>query len=259
MTRRQYPPPKKRPYIGVSGLTSEAQAREMLAVLVSQGCDRLLMIGVLASRRSCLGLEQEPVTRHPPPESFPRIFQDHPLALNLIHYHTDRLEDLGAQLSAVSSFGGVYLDGFQLNVSWPPPSELAAFRAERPRMRMVLQIGAAALRDHAPQELAGRIREYEGLADDLLLDASGGTGLPLDPGRTRPYLEALAQCGFCLGVAGGLGPGTLHLADPLLKDFPRLSLDAESGLRDGRDQFDTGRGADYLRGACRFFARSYVV
>lgn len=258
MTRRQYPPPKKRPYIGVSGLTAPEQAREMLALLIAHGCDRLLMIGVLASRRSCLGLDQEPATRHPAPESFPRIFQDHPLAFNVIHYHTDRLEDLGAQLSAVASFGGSYLDGFQLNVSWPPPSELAAFRAERPKMRLILQIGAPELREHTPRELASRLRKYEGLADDVLLDASRGTGQPLDARKVRPYLEALAESGFCLGVAGGLGPDSLHLAEPLLQDFPRLSLDAESRLRDGRDQFDPIRGAEYIRGACRFFTQPVV-
>ncbi len=215
MTRRQYPPPKKRPYIGVSAFTDPVHAREMLALLVAHGCDRLLMIGVLASRRSCLGLEQEPATRHPPPESFPLIFQDHPLALNLIHYYTDRLEDLGAQLSAVTSFGGSYLDGFQLNVSWPPPSELAAFRAERPKMRLVLQIGAPEASGSTPP--GGSPAAYGSTTGSRTTCSStraAGPDSPSMPGGRGPTWRRWRKAGSASASRAAWAPAASTLSSP---------------------------------------------
>lgn len=58
-----------------------------------------------------------------------------------------------------------------------------------------------------------------------------------------------------LGVAGGLSPSTLDLIGPLISDFPDLSIDAESLLRDKDDRIDTVQAGDYIGRARQSFAR----
>lgn len=61
-----------------------------------------------------------------------------------------------------------------------------------------------------------------------MLDKSLGKGLELDAETLYPFLQAIQNAfpAFGLGVAGGLGPDTLHLLKPLIKEFPNLSIDA---------------------------------
>jgi len=103
--------------------------------------------------------------------------------------------------------------------------------------------------DWYPKKLRKAVNPYKGLVDHVLLDPSGGFGKSFDPEVERPYLEALADLGIGLGVAGGLSPFTLHILEPLVKDFPQLSIDAEGRLRNHNDQLDLTVAGSYLQKA----------
>ncbi|HEX5718512.1 MAG TPA: hypothetical protein VF179_20285 [Thermoanaerobaculia bacterium] len=229
------------PYLGVTGFTTAAQVREALA-LAPPASRRRLMIGVLASDRPP---ERNP-RRLPAVEEIPEIFPDHPLALNLVHYYTDEPATLGRQLADLAARCGPNLHGFQINGVWPSRQDLEEVR----RLRIVVQMDAAML-EGPPEDAVRRTREIAGLAHDLLLDASGGQGRPLDPAALLPFLRGLAETGLGLGVAGGLSAANLHLLEPLLAEFPDLSFDAETCLRDEEDRLDPERVREYVRAGLR--------
>jgi hypothetical protein len=57
-----------------------------------------------------------------------------------------------------------------------------------------------------------------------------------------------------LGVAGGLGPDSLNLVEPLIAKFPNLSIDAEGRLRNNQNDLDLKAMSDYLAKALQLFA-----
>ena len=249
----------RKSYIGVTGGTTIEVANSLLGVMPVES-NRLLMIGVLVSSKTAKGLQNKRPNRYQKIECVKGIFPSHSKALNLIHYHTKEPETLKDQLVTLVKSGGSRLHGFQLNVAWPPPGPLREFRMEYPFVQMVLQIGNRAfeLIEHSPQRLARKVAtEYSDFVDYILLDPSGGEGKAMDTEIARSYLEALGakDMDIGLGVAGGLSPATLHLAEPLLKDFPELSIDAEGGLRDGEDRLNVPLTQEYIRGALKMFSR----
>ena len=56
-----------------------------------------------------------------------------------------------------------------------------------------------------------------------------------------------------LVVAGGLSPTTLHLVQPLIEEFPDVSIDAEGRLRDHEDHLDLQVAGQYLSKAFKMF------
>src|SRR5688500_4717527 len=180
-----------RPYLGITGFTSATQVREALA-LVPPTSRRLVMVGVLASRRTCAGLPERSPRRLPAVESIPEIFPDHPHALNLVHYYTDEPATLGRQLADLAGRAGPNLHGFQINGIVPTRADLEEVRSERPALRIVFQMLLGLLAS-SPREAACRAQDVAGLVDDILLDVSGGQGRPLDPEGVLPYLRALSD------------------------------------------------------------------
>lgn len=251
-----------RPYIGITGFMSRSDAEAVLEILPPDS-SRLLMVGVLASQKTVL-LDQQNKwpNRYPKKGNLATIFPSHPAALNLIHFNTKEPETLARQLVQVTEFGGPRLHGFQLNIAWPSPAALEEYHKAYPLVQIVLQIGNHAFEavEHSPEKLAERVAtEYGELVDYLLLDPSGGYGKPFDTERARGYLRALREkdVKIGLGVAGGLDPGTLaELLEPLVEEFPDISIDAEGRLRDGNDMLDLERAKAYVAGALKLFGGS---
>lgn len=249
----------RKPYIGITGFMSLGDALQVLGV-VPTNADRLVMIGVLASLKTMRGIQNKWPNRYPAMDKIAGIFPDHPLALNLIHYNTKEKDTLGDQLVAMTEFGGANMHGFQLNIAWPALDVLAAYKETHPTKQIVLQIGGHAFEmvNHSPEQLAAKVAEYQKVAEYVLLDPSGGYGKPFDPERARDYLAALQaqNLGLGFGVAGGLSPSTLNLVEPLAKDFPDLSIDAEGRLRTPEDHLNLAVSSEYLRKAFAMFDNS---
>jgi hypothetical protein len=143
-----------------------------------------------------------------------------------------------------------HVHGIQLNIRWPERSELEDFQRAHPRISIILQIGRGAFDclGFNFNRLTQTISRYEGLVDYLLFDQSGGRGRPLDLGLCARLLLMLQEkeSRIMSGVTGGLSGASVHWLTRLLEICPDLSWDAESGLRDDRDQLDLGRCRDFL-------------
>ena len=226
---------KKKPYIGVTGFMSPDEVNETLRDINFKKANRLLMVGVLASAKTLVGQTNKWPNRYPKWENVKNIFQENDNCLNLIHFNTKEPDQLTFHLNSMTDAVGPKLHGFQLNIAWPNPESIARYKDVHPDKVIVLQVGghAFSMVNHEPEMVEDMVKSYLGLIDYVLLDPSGGLGQELNPFAMRDYLLALAkhekQIG--LGVAGGLSAGTVKILEPLIKDYPNLSIDAEGRLR----------------------------
>lgn len=223
---------KSGPYIGVTGFMSRTEVNEALA-MIPQRTKHRLMVGVLMSSKTLAGEQNKWPGRYPKKEAIADIFVDDPRVLNLIHYSTDSPETLFSQLVEVTKLVGPHLDGFQLNMAWPSISQLKDYAGVYPEKYLLLQIGNKAMvQTESIEKFKETIDAYLDVVNAFLIDLSGGKGEPLDAEKCTKYLHAI--CSYAApgyGIAGGLGPDTLNLINPVIKKFPSLSIDAEGRLR----------------------------
>ncbi len=259
-------------YIGVTGFTTRYEVRAAVRAwerLPRLG-DRQLMIGVLAKNTIFEGEDGYAGTlkhpaRYPRAGEIAMIFPPRSpggtQSLNLIHYATREPGRLAHQLEAMRLLGGRNFHGFQLNVCWPDKDQLlASFEAG---CKIVLQIGWQALEmvNHDPGQLRQRIVGYGDFLSGVLLDLSGGLGLPLDVEEIEPYVAELFRYArahapwLSIGVAGGLTAETLPGLQGLVDKYPQLSLDTESRIRTADDQLDIAAMESYLVTAHSLFVR----
>lgn len=247
---------KQRPYIGITGFMKIEETREILGV-VPKDSNRDIMIGILVSQRTLKGEQNKWPNRYPKLERLDEIFINHSLAMNLVHYNTKEPKSLYDQLIHITELQILNLDGFQLNICWPIWGQLAAYKKHYDK-EIVLQVGHRAFEevDNSPEKLAARLLLYEDIIDRVLLDPSGGLGKSFDIESAKQYLRIIRDRGFKkgIGVAGGLSPTTLCLIEPLVKEFPDLSIDAESRLRDKDDNLDLDVAKQYLLNALQIFS-----
>lgn len=249
-----------KPYIGITGLMSREDSHEPLRAM--EGSSRWFMAGVLASLKTLRGQENNWKNRYPKRRDISGIFPDNNLGwvLNLIHYNTKETSFLSDQLLWMTDIAGPNLHGFQLNIAWPSPVALTEYRVRYPNAILVLQIGSKAMREvnYNPEVLLNKVVKYQGLVNYVLLDSSGGLGKPLDAEELKKFLgplyESVADIGY--GVAGGLSSTTLNLLEPLVKEFPNLSIDAEGRLRDADDNLNQYLAVQYIKEACRVFSQA---
>lgn len=227
-------------YLGVTGFMTPQEVRAGLRCMENLGTIRKLMVGVLVSSKTLAGQTNKYPRRYPKIERVGEIFQDHPLALNLVHYNTDEPDTLYKQLQCLVEFSGIHLHGFQLNIAWPKKDEVERFQvATNWKFRIVLQIGNQALNEagNNPRLVADRVASYWPAIDDILIDTSGGKGQPFIPEYVREYLTEIKARNpeVNLGVAGGLGPDRLVPLHSLLEEFPDINIDAQGQLRTNKD------------------------
>lgn len=243
-----------RPYIGVTGFMSYREVQILLDQDLSiTTMDKLLMVGVLASSKTLAGMKNRWPMRYPLVSQLGSVFLRFKNALNLIHFNTDTPECLVEQLAILSRLSGPDLHGFQLNMRWPDPRLIEEHRKKCEQHVIVLQVGGQAFRmiDNSGKVLVQKLKEYRGLVDYVLLDKSGGVGIPLDANFLVRHIHAIreAELPFRVGVAGGLSAENIGLIDPLVKVFEGLSFDAEGNLRDENDHLDLEKARAYVRAA----------
>lgn len=243
---------KTGPYVGVTGfMTPEESAA---AIYYTPPGLYKLMVGVLMSSKTLQGLPNKWPGRYPLIDRVSSIFVNDPRALNLIHYNTDELGGLSGQLEQLDWIGGPHLDGFQLNIAWPQVNEIERYRAHVPDTFIVLQIGGKAMEiSGSVTGCAERVKEYSPFIDAILVDPSGGHGMPFVPEVGQQYLGAIRdKCpDIGIGIAGGLCAETLDSVAPLFREFPGLSIDAEGRLRTPQpeDRMDANKLFDYVEKA----------
>lgn len=247
----------KKPYIGVTGFMTRGEVLEVLKVIPHES-DYALMVGVLMNEKTINGLPHKKWPgRYPFWSDVADIFVDDPQVINLVHYNTPNPETLSRQLLQIIELCPS-IDGFQLNIPWPSIDQLEKYWNVCPERKVVLQLGPQAMREVlSMDDLVARVENYGPLIDTVLVDASAGTGKPLDPMMCAKYLCALQKVpNITLAVAGGLGPTSLHLMKDLTDRFSELSIDAEGGLRTpySEDKLDVEATQLYVSQAFRLLA-----
>jgi len=279
------PQAKLGPYTGIAGFTTAAEVRSVAAdayTISGFGTphfgQRRLAIGVLVSWetlngeaprkyperyppigrvREILDAAAEPYVHRSPwqPENEGTVFDLKARCLRLIHYNSKE-PNLLAQLDRLCEIAGENIDGFQLNMAWPPEDDLKWWAEEHPTMRLILQVNRKMFSNvvRSPQLLMIEIdkRKYLPSITDILFDMSGGAGQPADLTEARTVLEALygAFGGLVgIGLAGGLEWHSLWKLQPLFDRWPDLSIDAEGRLRDKSDALNAEMAREYARRA----------
>lgn len=220
--------------------------------------DRKLMCGVLVSTKSLAGERNRWWKRYPEPATIPDIFMADKRVVNLLHVaFGNGLSPvlLGNLVSLVNRSGWGLLNGFQFNGAWPRDEDLALLPGDAfpAGFRVVLQVRplrssfSFALADAVKQAReAGKIRR----ATDVLIDASGGRGEPIDLALADIYVRAFRQHASRLhvGIAGGLCAAEMPRVHDLVSRAG-LSVDAEGALRDGDEggTLNVERAKEYLK------------
>lgn len=245
------------PFISITDFTSQKEAEEMIKYFLKAKLSRLphmLGVGVMMSRKTLYNIPSSYDDVFPKKEIVHEIFRQHPWGcrekwFNVLHYADYSRNDLnpGESFKLALKYGGKNSDAIQLDMTWPPP---AAIRQIPHHVKVILQVGKKAFKGikQNPVTLLRRINqyrektlgEYRSMIHYVLLDKSMGHGEPLCARTLLPFLRILIKERPDLGivVAGGLGPETTNLAEPILQKFPFISFDAQSKLRPSGNNHD---------------------
>lgn len=250
-------------YIGITDFETPKQAQAMadlFAANIGTNIMRKLMVGVMMSYKTLNRISTSWAGIWPPSEHVSSIFINHTHVLNTLHYADCDGRDVYNSIIRAAIYGGDNLHALQLDMIWPSPKDLIGFKESFPNIALVLQIGGpafAAVGD-SPGSLVERLATYDFSIDYILLDKSMGRGIGMQAERLRPFIEAIykSNSSISVGVAGGLGPTSLHLVEPLIREFPQLNIDAQGRLRPSsnmRDPIDWILASTYLTKAIQMF------
>lgn len=253
------------PYIGITGFTKQSEVSQVLAGETLQWIptDRKIMIGILSNSKTLVGIQNKFPNRNPAIATIPSIFLAHEKVFNVIHYHSD--ETTGrmyyAELCHITNMSGKLLQGIQLNNAWPNPGVIMRYRSTFPHIQIILQIGEKAFqaidysRRLSAKEVAlcvvKKLLSYKNIIDAVLIGRSGGYGKKICIGSADACLHALENIlpELSYGIAGGLSPegDDLEPVRVLAKQYPKLSTDSESGVRDANDHLKIDKARLYLK------------
>lgn len=252
------------PYIGITDFVDFGQVQEMSRVFAAhlpQGSKRMLHVGVMMSYKTLHDISSKWQDAFPPKKRIADIFSSDEV-YNCLHYADyDNNPDLWKSLATAISYGDTGIHALQLDMIWPEPSEIAnGVHTSRKQIEVILQIGKNALEEvgNNPQRVVERLDDYEGVIHRVLLDKSMGKGLGMDADDLIPFVRAIRESfpTLGIGVAGGLGPETIQLVEPLVRTFPDLSIDAQGRLRpsgNALDPIDWSMAGKYLVKALQLF------
>lgn len=247
-------------FIGITDFTNAEQVSDMRAVLDDCRSTHALGVGVMTSYKLLNNIPTEWSKIAPRKELIEHIFLRTPGVMNVLHY-ADYDDMTGTQeIDRALYWAGIYVDAIQFDMIWPSVALVARAKERSPGVKAILQVGRQALARYgnSPLAVSAFLAEYRrsDCLDYVLLDQSGGEGKTLDPRVQLSYLYRIRQDLPDVGlvVAGGLGPDTMSLIEPLAAEFKELSCDAQGRLRpEGKGAkeapVDWDRAARYLREA----------
>ncbi|HBI16956.1 MAG TPA: hypothetical protein DDY52_02250 [Candidatus Moranbacteria bacterium] len=257
----------RHPYIGITDFETIKQVNGMLNVFEKAQKELLnsikykLMIGLMISYKTLNGMPSKWSSIWVPKENIKDLFIDHPLAYDALHYADYDGKTETKHLVSAVGYGGKNIHALQLDMIWPSSEMLSELKREYPKIDIVLQVSTPALAQVGddPVRLIKRLEKYEGLVDFVLLDKSMGRGKGMDAFGLMPFVEAIINSTLSLNItfAGGLGPDTLHLGQPLVNKYSGLSIDAQAQLTltgNAMDPIDWTRAAKYLYKALKMFS-----
>lgn len=235
-------------YIGIAGFTS---AQEICYAI---DCFRkhvknphyALAIGILASRRTLAGETNKYPNRYPTRDRLQMYGEicAHELdVMPVLHYSTDTLENIEQQMRDVREVMGDVFPSVQVNLPLhlaKDPAFVQAFAVTfcefRPPLHrsLILQLRSRRAGDPLINPVDVAAAHERGEPTDLLIDASGGTGLEIDTSLAAALIASIraeTKKRYRIGIAGGLNPHNVHRLGPLMSMMGPLNFDVESGVR----------------------------
>lgn len=255
---------KQKPYVGVTGPVSIKEVRgicrEFSEASYNMNTPHTPMLGFLASYKTLNG-QPTPNRRYPSVNSIPELLKESSNVLTMIHYNSKEMSTLSEQVSKL--FAGIYDErlcrSLQLNIVWPDACQVRMIKDKFPEMQIVFQASHKAMEGKSPKEIAEGIKNYNGCLSYVLIDPSGGRGLPFDlESSLALYSELNELDNLTVGFAGGFsGENAAKRLEELIKKTGSSSfcIDAEGGLRDkitdgyGDDLLNMGKVREYLQSA----------
>ncbi len=257
---------KAKPYVGVTGPVTVQETkdicREFAEADYSMESPHVPMLGFLVSYKTLNGQTTQN-KRYPPTNSLPELLKaTEGQVLTMIHYNSKEIDTLSNQVAKI--FDGVYKNGLcraiQLNIAWPDINQVARIKEQHPDMQVVFQASHIAMYGKTPNQIAKGVQHYSDSINYVLIDPSGGRGIPFDLESTvKIYSEFREQCpDLTIGFAGGFtGENVAPRLREILKQIgeDKFCIDAEGGLRDkitstqGDDLLNATKVREYLQSA----------
>ncbi len=238
---------KTTPYIGVTDFTNFEQVTKMLEVFRrhrSSGSQRMLHVGVMMSFKTLNGIETKWSKAFPPKDKITDIFRPNDDDVYYCLHYADYLHDTKfTDLARGLEYAGPFVHALQLDMPWPDPEVVASgVNKSHKQIEVILQVGKRSIEEanDRPEEVVRRLEEYVGVIHRVLLDTSMGRGLGMNAVALLPFARAIRDRFPYIGLvaAGGLGPDSINLVEPLVKEFPDLSIDAQGKLRPSGNALD---------------------
>lgn len=234
---------KAKQYVGITGPVNVQETKEIFRQFseadYSLESPHIPMLGFLVSYKTLNGQVIQN-RRYPPVNSLPKLLKaTNRQVLTMIHYNSKEIDTLSNQVAEI--FERIYDNGLcraiQLNIAWPDINQVSRIKEQYPDMQIVLQLSHKAMNGKTPNQIAKRVRDYGDLISYVLIDPSGGRGIPFDlDSSVTIYSELKNQCpDLIIGFAGGF---TGENVTPRLREIikrvgdDKFCIDVEGGLRD---------------------------
>jgi hypothetical protein len=255
----------QKPYIGITDFMNASQIKSMCDVFIAHGGLGLqyrLMVGVMMSYKTLHEIPSRWNRIFPKKEDISEIFVPHPVLMNTLHYADYTGTDIASSLEQATLYGNPFMNALQLDMIWPDPEIIREYKEKHPNIEIVLQTGRDALEiiQKDPERFVKKIDAYGDALDFILLDCSMGKGRGMNASFLARFVRALTEAKPMIGIAaaGGLGPDSIHLVEPLIREFPRLSIDAQGQMRSSgntMDPIEWDRVEIYLEKAIALFRK----
>ena len=255
---------KARPYVGITGPANSQETidicREFSEAGYSMNSPHIPMLGFLVSYKTLNG-QAIKNKRYPPVNTLSKLLEaTDGKVLTMVHYNSREIDSLSNQISHV--FEGIYENNLcralQLNIVSPDISQVQKIKETHPEMLIVFQASNKFMKGKSPEEISKEIKEYGDSINYVLIDPSGGRGIPFNlESSITIYSELKEKCpdltgGFAGGFTGKNVSSRLNkiITQTKEKDF---CIDTEGGMRDklsedyGDDIQNIHKIRDYLQ------------
>jgi phosphoribosylanthranilate isomerase len=253
-----------KPYVGITGVTTEAELDYVLATYEANGFSskdsHVGMVGFLASKSTAPGGKPRSGRHVADTKTLVELAaKSSSRALSVVHFECRDLPDTfsGLLLPLLDQAYDEGLRAAQLNAT-PSPDEVNRVRDAYPELTLIYQIRPDLLA-HGPDAVLAEIGKHRGAFQYLLIDPSCGTGRDIDLPQAVLVAEALSKefPDSSVGFAGGFSGENVEGRVKNLVESMRhcdFSIDVEGKVREPTtDLLDASRVEAYIQGASRGF------